>query len=80
MRSPRPRDLPLEVNQKAAAHLLQVSEATLRRWELAGFGPRPLRIGRLVRYRTADLERFSLRGADAQHDRPSLHETEEHRL
>ena len=49
---------PLTINRRKTARLLQVSEATLRRWELAGFGPKPLRIARLVRYRMADLEEF----------------------
>jgi predicted DNA-binding transcriptional regulator AlpA len=35
---------------------LQVSLACLRRWRLRGEGPRYLKVGPLVRYRTEDIE------------------------
>jgi hypothetical protein len=39
-----------------------VSERTLQRWRLEGVGPKFLKLGRLVRYRKSDLDRW----ADAQ--------------
>jgi predicted DNA-binding transcriptional regulator AlpA len=39
-----------------------VSQRTLQRWRLEGVGPKFLKLGRLVRYRKSDLDRW----ADAQ--------------
>ena len=49
---------PLVLDQQAAAHALGLSASTLRRWAREGRGPAVLRIGRLVRYRPEDLDRF----------------------
>ena len=46
------------LNQKLAAHILGISERTLERHRVAGTGPRWARLGRLVRYRQADLEEW----------------------
>lgn len=46
------------VNQKQAAHALGISERTLERHRVGGTGPRWARLGRLVRYRLADLEEW----------------------
>ena len=35
-----------------------VSERTLQRWRLEGVGPKFLKLGRLVRYRKSDLDRW----------------------
>ena len=35
-----------------------VSERTLQRWRLEGIGPKFLKLGRLVRYRQSDLDRW----------------------
>ncbi len=35
-----------------------VSERTLQRWRLEGVGPKFLKLGRLVRYRQSDLDRW----------------------
>lgn len=48
----------LAVNQQRAAYLLDVSVATLRRWDRQGTGPEAVRRGKFVRYRRRDLERF----------------------
>ena len=48
----------LAVNQRRAAHLLDVDVSTLRRWDREGTGPEALRRGKLVRYRRRDLEKF----------------------
>lgn len=37
---------------------LGVSRATLQSWRYAGRGPSYIKIGRLIRYREADVERF----------------------
>ena len=45
------------VTSKEAAHMLGFSEKTLRNWRTNGRQAIPfIRIGRTVRYRTADLE------------------------
>jgi predicted site-specific integrase-resolvase len=46
---------------RAAANLLNVSEKTLANWRCSGFGPPFVRVGRLIRYREADLHDFILR-------------------
>lgn len=43
---------------KQAAEKLQVKETTLEQWRWNGKGPRFIKLGRCVRYRTADLEAF----------------------
>jgi len=40
------------------ARMLRVSERTLRRWTRAGYVPQPLRFGRTIRYRRADVEKW----------------------
>jgi predicted DNA-binding transcriptional regulator AlpA len=40
------------------AAALRVSVACIRRWRLAGIGPKFVKVGRSVRYRAADLERW----------------------
>jgi len=45
-----------------AAKVLRVSPATLPRWRWAGDGPDFVRIGRSIRYRREDLEKFVRRG------------------
>jgi hypothetical protein len=46
------------LNEQQASELLNCSVAALRRWRLIGAGPAYCRLGRLVRYRHADLEAF----------------------
>jgi len=41
-----------------AANFLNTATQTLRTWRWRGTGPRWLKIGRLARYRKADLELF----------------------
>jgi len=38
------------------AELLQISEQTLHQWRYRNTGPKSIRVGRHVRYRTNDLE------------------------
>jgi predicted DNA-binding transcriptional regulator AlpA len=60
-----PSDL---VDEVALAVRLGVSRSTLQSWRYVGRGPRYLKIGRLIRYRNADIEAFlraSTRGAAA---------------
>jgi predicted DNA-binding transcriptional regulator AlpA len=37
---------------------LNVSRATLQSWRYAGKGPRYIKIGRLIRYRAADVDAY----------------------
>lgn len=37
---------------------LQVPKETVYRWNTRGTGPRPIRVGRHVRYRWADVEQW----------------------
>jgi predicted DNA-binding transcriptional regulator AlpA len=54
-----PRDIPTDlVDEVALAVRLGVSRSTLQSWRYAGRGPRYLKIGRLIRYRNADIEAF----------------------
>lgn len=46
------------VREPAAARLLGVSKASLRRWRREGRGPSFVRLERAIGYRIADLERF----------------------
>ena len=46
-----------------AAEILRISPATLPRWRWAGEGPDFVRIGRSIRYRREDLDRYIQRGA-----------------
>jgi excisionase family DNA binding protein len=40
------------------AQYLGVPLATVYRWNYAGTGPRPVKVGRFVRYRAVDVERW----------------------
>ena len=53
-----PRGVPQVYSTKEAARLLGVSHRTLEDWRTRGAGPRFIMLGRLVRYRAIDLERF----------------------
>jgi predicted DNA-binding transcriptional regulator AlpA len=44
------------LDSRSAARLVGVSVRTLERYRLAGTGPRFSKLGRLVRYRSSDLE------------------------
>lgn len=55
----RPAEIPTDlVDEVALAVRLGVSRSTLQSWRYASRGPRYLKIGRLVRYRNADIEAF----------------------
>ena len=46
------------VDEPTLAMRLGVSRSTLQSWRYAGRGPRFLKLGRLVRYRTADVDEY----------------------
>jgi predicted DNA-binding transcriptional regulator AlpA len=46
------------LNERQAASVLGCSVALTRKWRLYGAGPSYLKIGRLVRYRQADIDSF----------------------
>lgn len=53
-----PRAVLQVYSTKEAARMLGVSHRTLEDWRTRGTGPRFIMLGRLVRYRATDLERF----------------------
>lgn len=46
------------LNKKQLAEILKVSVKTIDLWLRDGFGPKPIRLGRLVRYRMTDIQEF----------------------
>jgi excisionase family DNA binding protein len=50
-----PTDL---VDEVRLASRLGVSRSTLQSWRYSGRGPRWIKLGRLIRYRTTDVDRF----------------------
>lgn len=52
------------------AEVLRVHQRTLRRWRSLRYGPPSHRIGRLIRYRRADLDRWIERDAVDRARRP----------
>jgi len=52
----RPLETLLDTSQ--VARRLGVAQITLRKWRLTGCGPRFVRCGRSIRYRTADIEQW----------------------
>lgn len=66
---PQSPDLADLVDEGAVAARLGVSRSTLQSWRYARRGPRYIKIGRLVRYRNADVDAFltaSTRGDEPQ--------------
>jgi len=45
-----------QFDTKALAEYLEVSERTVEQWRLVGGGPRYVKMGRLCRYRRADVD------------------------
>jgi predicted DNA-binding transcriptional regulator AlpA len=50
--------LPQFANERQVAEYLSVSVAAVRRWRLLRKGPKYLKIGAAVRYKSADVEAF----------------------
>jgi predicted DNA-binding transcriptional regulator AlpA len=46
------------VDEARLALRLDVSRSTLQSWRYSGRGPRYIKIGRLIRYRNADVDAF----------------------
>ena len=46
------------LNERVAAQLIGCSVALMRKWRRLGQGPNYVKIGRLVRYRQADIDAF----------------------
>ena len=46
------------LDEPKLAARLAVSRATLQSWRYAGRGPRYIKIGRLIRYRVADVDAY----------------------
>ena len=47
------------LTQPETAKLLRLSERTLERFRVSGFGPRFVKVGRRVLYRPADIETWT---------------------
>jgi excisionase family DNA binding protein len=50
------------LTEREAASVLAVSQRTLQKWRLTGDGPPYAKVGRLVRYSTADLDAYVAQG------------------
>jgi excisionase family DNA binding protein len=50
------------------ARILGVPQATLRQWRWRGVGPRGIRVGRHIRYRRSDVDRWVEDQADPMPD------------
>lgn len=48
----------LLINQESAAERLGVSVRTLEKWRSTGDGPQYVKMSRLVRYKTSDIDSF----------------------
>ena len=46
------------LNETEVAEMLRCTKAALRKWRRQRRGPRFVRVGRLIRYRLADVEEF----------------------
>lgn len=46
------------IDEPALAARLGVSRSTLQSWRYAGRGPRFIKLGRMIRYRTADVDAY----------------------
>lgn len=46
------------IDEPALAARLGVSRSTLQSWRYAGRGPRFIKLGRMIRYRTSDIDAF----------------------
>ena len=55
---PKPQITSDLVDEVSLAARLGVSRSTLQSWRYTGRGPRYLKVGRLVRYRNADVEAY----------------------
>ncbi len=58
--------------QDSVARILGLREKTLESWRSRGGGPVYVKIGRLVRYRIADVEAFIAAGARASTTNPRV--------
>jgi predicted DNA-binding transcriptional regulator AlpA len=57
--SEMPTDIPSDlIDEIVLAARLGVSRSTLQSWRYSSRGPRYIKVGRLIRYRNADVEAF----------------------
>jgi predicted DNA-binding transcriptional regulator AlpA len=54
----RPSGLKDLLDERALAIRLGVSRSTLQSWRYSGHGPRFIKLGRMVRYRVADVDAY----------------------
>jgi len=46
------------MNQKEVKEITGLADSTLEQWRLKGKGPKFIKLGRLVRYRTSDVQSY----------------------
>jgi predicted DNA-binding transcriptional regulator AlpA len=46
------------MNQKEVKEITGLADSTLEQWRLKGKGPKFIKLGRLVRYRTSDVQNY----------------------
>ena len=51
-------DVSQMLTEKQVSHRLNVSQAALRKWRWEGSGPGYLRLGKCIRYRKEDLDKW----------------------
>ena len=47
------------LNEREAAHLLQISVQLLRKWRANGTGPEHIKLGKCVRYTMQDIQQYT---------------------
>jgi len=64
VQQPTPAVLPMDlVDEVSLAGRLGVSRSTLQSWRYSSRGPRFIKVGRLIRYRNADVESYLAKNA-----------------
>ncbi len=53
-------DRPEWLSVKDVAEWFNIPEETIRSWRYRGYGPRPIKLGRALRYRSSDWEAFCM--------------------
>ena len=62
------------LDTKQVSELMGISTVTLERWRVDGAGPPYVKLGRLVKYRRADLDEFMERHTVGTSDKKLFHD------
>ena len=57
------------VSPEGLAEMLDIPLRTIRRWRVDDYGPRPIKVGRLLRYSLAEVDAFLADPEGYQHKR-----------